>query len=126
VIALAREFNVSREASARRYVECHPADIAIVFCKETRIRYWAAGSGFPKFSIRPGDQCDLGMKSEGTISDPDDVPTEDWLAPETPGCQLTAQTLWQAAGISMTLLHAVTPEDDDDPGFDDTYQRFSR
>jgi hypothetical protein len=33
---MAKEFDISQEAAARRFVELHPDDLAVVFCKDSR------------------------------------------------------------------------------------------
>lgn len=123
VVAAAGDFDISREAMARRYVELHDDNLAVVFCKNQRMIYWSAGAHFPKLAIQSDQQCELGKRGEG-ISEMDEVRADDWLAPEFRKFTLSAQTLWQRNGHSMTLLHAIEPEDDD-PGFDDAYDRLA-
>ncbi|WP_244613804.1 ImmA/IrrE family metallo-endopeptidase [Nitrobacter winogradskyi] len=124
VVAMAKEFDISREAAARRFVELHPEDLAAVFCKDSRFVYAACGRDFPRLSITAGEQCDLGQAVQGTISSFDEVAPDDWLHAAQPACELSAQTLWQANGRSITLLRA-RQSDDDGPGFDDTFERFT-
>lgn len=108
---------------ARRYVELHGDCLAIVFCKNQRMIYWSGGIGFPKLTIQRDQQCELGRRGEG-LSDFDEAAAGDWLSDQYKSYELHIQTLWQQNGHSMTLLHAIEPEDD--PGLDDTYQRFAR
>lgn len=114
---------ISREAAARRFVELHPDDLAVVFCKDSRFVYAACGRDFPRLSLFADAQCDLGQPVQGTISSFDEVAPDDWLHAPQPACELSAQTLWQANGRSITLLRA-DQSDDDGPGFDDTFERF--
>lgn len=123
VVAMAEEFDISREAAARRFVELHPHDLAVVFCKDNRFVYATCGREFPRLSVFRDAQCDLGQAVPGTMSDFDEVPPEDWFHFSQPACELSAQTLWQANGRSITLLRA-DQSDDDGPGFDDTFERF--
>lgn len=123
VVAMAEQLDISREAAARRFVEMHSADLAVVFCKDSRFLYGVRGADFPRLSLRKGEQCDLGTP-EGTISDFDEVPAEDWLESLPCRCELVAQTLWQADGRSTTLLRAEL-DDHDGPGFDDAFERFA-
>jgi hypothetical protein len=58
------------------------------------------------------------------MSDFDDVAPDDWLDAPRTACELSAQTLWQANGYSITLLRA-DQSDGDGPGFDDTFERFA-
>ncbi len=125
VVSVAAEFEISREASARRFVELHPDDLAVVFCKDSRFTYADNGKGFPPLSIRRGDQCNLGKPAESTVSDFDEVAADDWLVAVGHSCELSIQTLWQANGHSITLLRSVTADEDDDPGFEDAFERFS-
>lgn len=59
-----------------------------------------------------------------TISEFDEVATGCWLQSPPRACELSAQTLWQANGRSITLLRA-NQSGDDEPGFDDTFERFA-
>jgi hypothetical protein len=124
VMSIAEEFDISREAAARRFVELHPDDLAVVFCKDSRFVYATCGREFPHLSLFKGAQCDLGEPVQGTMSGFDDVAPDDWLNAPRMACELSAQTLWQANGYSITLLRA-DQSDDDEPGFDDTFERFA-
>ncbi len=123
VMSMAGEFDVSREAAARRYIELHSDDLAVVFCKDSRFVYANFGRDFPPLSIRAGEWCDLGSPVLGTISGFDEVAADDWLAAPQHACELSAQTLWQTNGHSITLLRA-EQSNDDGPGFDDAIERF--
>jgi Zn-dependent peptidase ImmA (M78 family) len=124
VASMAREFDISREAAARRFVELHSDDLAVVFCKDSRFLYADSGRDFPRLSLQKGEHCDLGKSVQGALSDFDEVVADDWLHASQPTCELLAQTLWQANGYSITLLRA-EQSDDDGPGFDDTFERFA-
>lgn len=124
VVSMAEELDISREAAARRFVELHSADLAVVFCKDGKFVYGANGRDFPRLSLRKGEQCDLGKPVTGAISDLDEVTAGDWLHSPGRACELVAQTLWQADGYTTTLLRAEVP-DDDGQGFDDTFERFT-
>ena len=120
---MAEEFDISREAAVRRFVELHPDDLAVVFCKDSRFVYAACGRDFPRLSLPAGAQYDLGKPVQGTISSFDDVVPDDWLHALQTACELSAQTLWQVKGYSITLLLA-DQSGDDGPGFDDTFERL--
>jgi Zn-dependent peptidase ImmA (M78 family) len=124
VISMAAEFDISREAAARRFVDLHPDDLAVVFCKDGRFVYADCGRGFPRFSLRATEQCDLGKPDLGAISDFEEAIADNWLQSPPPACELFTQTLWQANGRSMTLLR-LDQVDDDGPGFDDAFERFT-
>jgi Zn-dependent peptidase ImmA (M78 family) len=124
ILGIAEEFDISREAAARRYVAVHPGDLAVVFCKDGQFSYAERGGEFPKLSVRNRQQIDLGNRGAGTLSNVEDVDPVDWLYPQKSGFQLSAQTLGQQAGRSMTLLRAIFPDDEDDLGIDDAYDRL--
>jgi hypothetical protein len=125
-LTVASEFDISREAAARRYVELHSDNLAVVFCKDSRFLYSDNGRDFPRLSLRRDHECDVGQFRQGTVSDFEEVASEDWLVPDDRAVELSAQTLWQVGGHSMTLLRAILPDDEDDPGFDDSFERFTR
>jgi hypothetical protein len=70
-------------------------------------------------------ECATARVSAGEISDVDEVDASDWLARDHEA-QLRAQTLGQAKGYAITLLCAALPDEEDDPGIDDAYERFDR
>ena len=125
VLAIADEFDISREAAARRYVDLHGGCLAVVFSKDSRFTYAHWSTDFPFIALRRGQECRVARIPEGSISDIDEVDAGDWLARDR-GAHLTAQTLGQAKGYATTLLRAALPDEDDDPGIDDTYERFDR
>jgi hypothetical protein len=48
------------------------------------------------------------------------------VAGATCGIGLSVQTLWQAAGHSITLLQTGMPEEDEQGDYDDADERFGR
>ena len=110
--------------AARRFVELHSDDLAVIFCKDSRFVYADIGRDFPRLCLHAGERCDLGKPVEGTISEFDEVAADDWLQSPPRACELSAQTLWQANGRSITLLRA-DQSDDEGPGFDDAFERFA-
>lgn len=125
VLKIANEFDISKEAAARRYVQVHGECLAVVFSKGGRFAYADRSTDFPFIALRPGQECRIAQLPEGSISDADEVDTGDWLAPGH-DARLTAQTFGQANGHAITLLCAALFDEDDDPGIDDTYERFNR
>lgn len=119
-----QSLDISREAAARRYIQLHPDPLAIVFCKNQRVTYWDTSREFPTLALQRNQQCHLGRQLSEGLSDFDEIRTEDWLTAKFRSYELSAQTLWQREGHTMTLLHATQP-DDDDPGFDDAYDRLA-
>ena len=126
VLAMAAELDISKEAAARRYVECHRETLALVFGKNNHPLYWDCSRDCPALSLNtrlplpdlPGDPDRDGLT---TI---EEAAPDDWLRrPE--GAELALQTLYQQSGRSITLLHVVAT-DDDDGSLEDTFNRFER
>jgi hypothetical protein len=126
VVALSDRFDVSKEAAARRYVRCHQENLAVVFCRDGFFRYADRGADFPLLSLRAGKVCYRQVEYEGSLSDFEEAVPEDWLISPTKGINLSAQSLWQEGGRSMTLLRVVLPDEDEQCNLDDAYDRFDR
>ena len=127
ILTLAEDNEISREATARRYVECHDATIAIAFSHQGRLRYWAKQDTFPPVAFWNGAQIpDLpNMRKDAKLSDFQDADPADWLA-KPDNTELAVQTLYQQNGYAMTLLIVETnAEDDDDGDIEDAFDRFS-
>ena len=54
-IAMAKRFEISREAAIRRYVDLHKDCLAAVFSKQGAIRYIVKSETFPTTSCWTGD-----------------------------------------------------------------------
>jgi Zn-dependent peptidase ImmA (M78 family) len=126
IVELAARFDISKEAAARRYIGCHDENLAVVFCRAGVLAYADRGADFPRLSLRNRQICYREAACEGTISDFEEVAPEHWLAGATRGIILSAQTLWQAAGHSITLLQAALPEEDEQGDHDDANELFDR
>lgn len=59
VLAIAEEFQISREAAARRYVSLHHAGIAVVFSKNGAFQYAERAQAFPSLSFSRGARVPL-------------------------------------------------------------------
>lgn len=125
VLALSDEFDISREAGVRRYVECHRDTLAVVFSRGNCVVYYDAGNRFPRLALRKDSPLpDLPTSRAGVhLSDTEEAEPTEWLL-GSGRYELTAQTLHQQDGWAMTLLSA--EELDEDDGIDDTLERFSR
>ena len=125
-VKMAEELDLSREAAARRYIELHEDTLAAVFAMDDRLIYAARCDGFPPLRVKKGDTvATAGDRREAQLSGFEEVEVADWLS--RPGRHnLFAQTLHQQGGRSITLLRAAGLDDEDDPGIDDTYERFTR
>ena len=117
VVELARSLQISKEATARRFVDLSPDVIAIVFPKKDHLRYATKGDGFPKPALRGKapmpwlpQQPNSDLLTSWQALDP-----EDWIA-NPRGYTLRGQTLYQQDGYGMTILHPDDsgPEEDDD------------
>ena len=126
VLRMASDLDISREAATRRFVNLHPDELAAVFRKNGQFIYAERGSGFPKLSLRRGQPLNVGSGPEGSLSVFEEVDPNDWLSGRPGVNQLSMQTLQQRNGHSITLLRTIVPDDEDDPGIDDAYERFVR
>ena len=127
VIEMATAFDISKEASARRYVSLHSDKLAVIFSKDGRVRYVDRAIGFPWLNVRKGDLLPALPQPDGgdLPSAIEEADPADWLD-RPKGASLTAQTLHQQNGFALTLLCAEAANDGDDNGIDDTFDRFSR
>jgi Zn-dependent peptidase ImmA (M78 family) len=124
VLRLAGDFDVSREAAARRYVELHSATLAAVFCLDGKFSYARRGKEFPALFLKKGQPVSLaGEGAEGQVSLIEEVDAADWVY-KPPRGTLTAQTLYQQDKFSTTLLQLLDSDDHED--LDDAYDRFTR
>jgi Zn-dependent peptidase ImmA (M78 family) len=114
ILTMSEMLAISREASARRYVELHGEPTALVFGAGGLVRYVQRHPDFPFVSCRPGDRF-LGLPDAGDddkISPHVEADARDWLA-RPAEASLIAQTLRQKAGYSMTLLVLDDGENED-------------
>ncbi len=124
MLAIAKEFDISREAAARRYVSLHDDNLAVVFSRNGKFMYAQRSKAFPSLCLSKGGTMPLLLKSSGDVlSDPEETPTDDWLS-RPQGVELTAQTLFQQEGFATTLLRITTANEDPDE-LEDTFDRFS-
>ena len=105
VNAMSDRLHLSREACARRYVELSPHPMAVVFSKDGVVRYSQKGRHFPFAVPRSGKALELADHPAAEIGIDDRVVVDArvWLG-RSLSCRLTAQTLWQQGGYTMTLL----------------------
>jgi hypothetical protein len=127
VIEMATALDISKEASARRYVALHSDNLAVIFSKEGRVRYVHRAIGFPWLTARPGDVLPaLPQPDDGDLpSAIEEADPTDWLD-RPKGASLSVQTLHQQNGFALTLLCVEAATEGDDDGIDDTFERFSR
>ena len=126
VIRLAAEFEVSKEAMARSYVEYNRNDIAIVRVMDGNVLTSIRSKDIPWIEPRSGEPVppdshwhDI-SQIPGTLTPITSCEPDVWFAHKD--CHkvhsLTEQVLVQAGGHSMILLHAeLRDEDDDEHGY---------
>ena len=115
VIAIAREFDVSKEAAARYYAEGHDATLGIAFSKNGRLRYWSQGADFPFSRIGRGMDMPvtLPVPADSRLSEIEGSDPLDWFT--DPGnATVAVQTLHQQNGHAMTLVAVEHGEEDDE------------
>ena len=96
---------LSREASARRYIELHEAPCGLVFSRDGEVRYVERGAEFPFIACGRGQRLgELPSAQDASgLSAHDEVDSRDWL--QAPGRRsLIAQTLHQSGSYAITLL----------------------
>ncbi|MEC5293044.1 ImmA/IrrE family metallo-endopeptidase [Aurantimonas sp. C2-6-R+9] len=116
VLQAADALELSKEATARRYVQLHRDRLAIVFSKDGAISYFDRGEGFPWLAVDRGDALP-GLPKRSSLSESllpmNEADADDWLSYSS-RTQLYAQTLLQSGGHAMTLLLAERDGGEDD------------
>lgn len=126
ITALAKKFDVSKEAAARNYADYHDECVAIVVVNKGAIdKVYRNMSRFPKLAAKRGDavpKSSLYHRAPGTIGLPsmlDEARPEAWLESEwgKPLPSLYEQVLLQQNGFAMVMLWAEAAEDDEGDGW---------
>jgi hypothetical protein len=125
ILAIAQEFNISREAAARRYVELHDDAVAVVFTKGERVVYCVRSNVCPALSAHKDEQVFLPREpaSARALTDMAYIDASFWV-PRLKG-ELMIQTLFQEKGHALSLLRPIV-DAEEEPEIDDTYDRFAR
>jgi len=104
VYAFAKNYKVSKEAMARRYVELHSIAMSVIFSKDGKMRYPVVGEKMPRLKVKEGQELPhLGLPSfsekerAGAEIDP-----SLWLHNSEE--VLICEHFNQANGYAMTLL----------------------
>jgi predicted Zn-dependent protease len=115
VVEIAALLHLSREATARRYVELHSQPAAVLFFEAKRLRYSDWNSDFPQLALQKGDpQPDLPVYfGRAPITSIISGDPADWLT-RSNGVELGVQLLHQQNEFEMVLIHIGRPENDDD------------
>ena len=104
-LRLSCALDLSREAAARRYTECHDTPTALVFSRDGVISYMKRRDGFPFIVCDRGDPIPEIPPPTGddNLSDHVEADACDWLARPN-RVDLILQTLHQRDGFAITLL----------------------
>lgn len=120
ILALQELCKVSKEAAARRYVELHGDDFAIVFSRNGKLVYSVRGGDFPWIDLRPDQDlfrdslARTFAGSEGEISEQEDTASHWWLGEkDVSNWDLWEEVLVQQNGYRLTLLLGDRTEKDD-------------
>lgn len=115
VLGAAKALELSKEATARRYVQLHGECLAIVFSRDGAITYFDMSEDFPRLEVERGAEMpDLPSRSRSRrpLSTMNEVDPEAWLSFPW-RTTLYAQTLLQDRGHAMTLLVAERDDETD-------------
>lgn len=128
VLRIAHELDLSKEAAARRYVDLHPANIAVVFTLNGDVKYPIKSTSCPNFALpkstfflspsvhQPGHITQMEIEVELTSGS-----EEIWSK------NAAAETYHQEGGHAFTILRFERERDEDDDAIvEDTFGRFSR
>jgi IrrE N-terminal-like domain len=125
ILAMHREFDISREAAARRYVELNDEPIAVAFSKNGRLSYSVRSRSCPYLSTLKGEALSLPRPP----TDPKQPTEMGYVDPanwsERFRGELMVQTLFQQKGFAITLLR-FAQEEKDELEIEDTYNRIFR
>ncbi len=119
IFDMARLFEVSKEAAARRYLSFISEPAAVVFSHEGKVRYVKKRDDFPRMSVWNGQPMPAhcysmtSEKERGVVTDLVEAVGHHWLE-ESRGVSLGEQTVAQANGYRMTLLTVEYEEVEDE------------
>ncbi len=136
VVSLADRYDMSKEATARRYVDLHDEPCAVVFSHNAIVRYTRRGSGFHYLDIKGGNPLPAqslsakGQLPEGVVSEWREIDSGMWLSDVPRARSIFEQTLAQQNGYRITLLtfdEADADEDDEPEDLEESWTpRFRR
>ncbi len=119
LVALAKNFAVSKEAMARAWVDAHREPVAVVVAHKGRIVRSYRSEDFPWLAVRYGEQlpddsiAEQHRASPGAYSAIEDVDPDIWLGERDASrvLALSEQVLAQQNGYAMILLQAELEEE---------------
>lgn len=119
LVAMARDFEVSKEAMARAFVDAHREPVAVIISRHGRVERFYRHEDFPFLAIDfgkslPDDSVAAEKLAAGTCSEAEEVEPETWLGERDARrtLVLTEQVLFQSKGYAVTLLQAEMDEDE--------------
>jgi hypothetical protein len=118
IAEIAERYDVSKEAAARRCVELHDDDLAVIISKQGKIVRVYPGKDFPRLSAWLGAKLPAGSVSSrvqlapGQVSAWGELPADVWL--ESPRGSISEQALGQINNFRLTLLSFEPDQDEDD------------
>ena len=126
ILAVAQEFDISREAAARRYVELHGDCVAVLFSKERRLLYSVRSEACTALSVRKGEILPLppAPANSRRLTEMASTDATAWL--EHFGGELMLQTLFQSNGHAISLLRLIPDDEEEETEIEDAYDRFAR
>jgi Zn-dependent peptidase ImmA (M78 family) len=111
IVAMAREFQVSKEAMARAWVDANRNPAAIIVLQHGRVERCYRHDDFPWIAVEKGQQVPedslaAGEFQPGTYSEIEEVDPETWLSERDAKrtLELTEQVLAQRDGFALVLL----------------------
>ena len=128
IIKLSDDFDISREAIARRYIALSDEPAALVFSKYNKIRYIKKHDNFPRLNVWNDHQLPS-MSYSASASDRIGIPSDwrpvdedNWLEHPT-RAEMYEQTMAQQNGFRITLLTIDRESDENDEWDAPTFKR---
>ncbi len=125
ILALARNYDMSKESTARRYAELQDEACAVVISQNGKVLRCYRHKEFPYVSVKPGDPVpafSIAVSDRlppGEVSDWNEIDRAIWSNSRNPGLMLE-QTLVQRQGFRLTLL-ALPEGDEEEEAEQDTF-----
>ncbi|MFL0354835.1 ImmA/IrrE family metallo-endopeptidase [Erythrobacter sp. GH1-10] len=117
LVAMAREFEVSKEAMARAFVASHREPCAVIVSRNGRVERFYRHEDFPYLPVAKGKSLPFDCLATddlavGTFTEPEEIEPDIWLSEHDAErvLALTEQALGQSNGFAMTLLQAELDE----------------
>lgn len=128
VLRIATELDLSKEAAARRYVDLHPASIAVVFTLNGKVKYPVTSPSCRRFIMPKGTSLlPLASYQPGEISNEEIEVDLSAISGQVSSITAEAETFYQEGGHAFTILNFEPElEEGSDSGVDSTFEPFSR